>query len=92
MTLRSQLKELQAFGKILWTLGVRSSYRRQFWTQLIGMLRQNPSRFIDYVVTCAMGEDLYHLRKVVREKVAAIVKERNLEVPAAKSRGRAAAQ
>jgi radical SAM superfamily enzyme YgiQ (UPF0313 family) len=92
MTLHSQLKELQAFGKILWTLGVRSSYRRQFWTQLIGMLRQNPSRFIDYVVTCAMGEDLYHLRKVVRQKVAAIIKGRDLEVPAAKAWGRAAAQ
>jgi len=92
MTLRSQLKELQAFGKILWTLGVRSSYRRQFWTQLIGMLRQNPSRFIEYVVTCAMGEDLYHLKKVVREKVAAIIKERDLKVPAAESWGRAAAR
>ena len=40
------------------------------------MLRQNPSRFIDYVVTCAMGEDLYYLRKVVRGKVATIIKER----------------
>jgi hypothetical protein len=92
MTLHSQLKELQAFGKILWTLGVRSFYRRQFWTQLIGMLRQNPSRFIDYVVTCAMGADLMHLREVVRQKVAAILKESHLEVPAAASRGRAAAQ
>jgi hypothetical protein len=92
MTFRSQLKELQAFGKILWTLGVRPSYRRQFWTQLIGMLRQNPSRFIDYVVTCAMGEDLYYLRKVVRHKVAAIIKGRDPEVPAAKSWGRAATQ
>jgi len=92
MTLHSQLKELQAFGKILWTLGVRSSYRRQFWTQLIGMLRQNPSRFIEYVVTCAMGEDLYHLRKVGRDKVAAIIKERDLKISASESWGRAAAQ
>jgi radical SAM superfamily enzyme YgiQ (UPF0313 family) len=86
MTWRSQLKELQALGKILWTLGVRSSYRRQFWTQLIGMLRQNPSRFIDYVVTCAMGEDLYYLRQVVSRKVATIIKEREIKVPAALGR------
>jgi hypothetical protein len=92
MTFRSQLKDLQAFGKILWSLGVRPSYRRQFWTQLIGMLRRNPSRFIDYVVTCAMGEDLYYLRKVVRAKVATIIKERGIEIPAAKSWGGAAAQ
>ena len=83
LSLRRQLKELQAFGKILWSQGVRPSYRRQFWIQLAGMLRQNPSRFIDYVVTCAMGEDLYHLRNAVRQKVAAIIKERKLEVPGA---------
>jgi radical SAM superfamily enzyme YgiQ (UPF0313 family) len=83
MTLRSQLKDLQAFSKILWSQGVRPSYRRQFWTQLFGMLRQNPSRFIGYIVACAMGEDLYHLRKVVREKFTAIIKEREIEVPAA---------
>ena len=92
MTCRSQLKELQAFGKILWSQTVRPSHRRQFWTQLIGMLRQNPGRFIDYVVTCAMGEDLYYLRKVVRDKVATIIKERDLEIPEAKSWGSAAAQ
>jgi radical SAM superfamily enzyme YgiQ (UPF0313 family) len=82
LTLRSQLKDLQAFSKILWSQGVRLSYRRQFWIQLVGMLRQNPSRFIDYTVTCAMGEDLYHLRTSVRQKVAAIIKERKIEVPA----------
>jgi radical SAM superfamily enzyme YgiQ (UPF0313 family) len=92
MTCHSQLKEAQAFVKILWSQGVRTSYRRQFWTQLMGMLRRNPGRFIDYVVTCAMGADLYYLREVVRAKVAAIIKERHLEVPAAKPRGRAAAQ
>jgi radical SAM superfamily enzyme YgiQ (UPF0313 family) len=86
MNLHSQLKELQAFGKILWALGVRSSYCRQFWIQLIGMLRQNPSRFIDYVVTCAMGEDLYYLRQVVNQKVATIIKERERKVPAALGR------
>jgi hypothetical protein len=90
MTLHSQLGELRAFSKILWTLGVRSSYRRQFWTQLIGMLRKNPSRFTDYVVTCAMGEDLYHLRKVVRDKVGAIVKELNREAPPAPFQGHSA--
>jgi hypothetical protein len=89
---RRQLQEVQAFGKILWSIGVRPSYRRQFWTQLIGMLRQNLSRFIDYVVTCAMGEDLYHLRQVVRDKAAAIIMERKIEVPATQSPRGAALQ
>jgi hypothetical protein len=39
-----------------------------------------------------MGEDLYYLRKVVRQKVAAFIKERDIEVPAAKSWGRPVAQ
>jgi radical SAM superfamily enzyme YgiQ (UPF0313 family) len=92
MTWRGQLGELRAFSRILWTLGVRAPYRRQFWTQLIGMLRQNPSRFVGYVVTCAMGEDLYHLRKVVRDKVGAIVKDLNREIPPAPCQGQSAIQ
>jgi hypothetical protein len=56
------------------------------------MLRQNPNRFIDYVVTCAMGEDLYHMRQVVRDKVAAIIMEQKIEVPATQSLRGAALQ
>jgi radical SAM superfamily enzyme YgiQ (UPF0313 family) len=92
MTRHSQLKELQAFGRILWSQGIRPPHRRQFWTQLIGMLRRNPSRFIDYIVTCAIGEDLIDLRTVVRHKVTAMIKERDREVPAAQSRQAAAAR
>jgi radical SAM superfamily enzyme YgiQ (UPF0313 family) len=89
---REGLKDLRAFGQIIWLQGVRSPYRRQFWTQLAGVLRHNPTRFVDYIVACAMGEDLTHLRGVVRRKVAAIIQERGIEVPAAPSRGRAAAR
>jgi hypothetical protein len=85
MALRRILIEIKAFFKILWWQGVRPSYRRQFWTQMIGMLRQNPTRFIEYIVTCAMGEDLFNMRRVVREKATAIIKERKIEVPAAQS-------
>ena len=84
-TLRRILTEIKAFFKILWWQGVRPSYRRQFWTQMLGMLRQNPTRFIEYIVTCAMGEDLFNMRRVVREKATAIIQERHIEVPAAQS-------
>jgi radical SAM superfamily enzyme YgiQ (UPF0313 family) len=85
MTLRRILVEIKAFFKILWWQGVRPSYRRQFWTQMIGMLRQNPTRFVEYIVTCAMGEDLFNMREVVREKVTAIIHKRQIEVPAPQS-------
>ena len=92
MTGRQWLNQIRAVVKILWWQGVRPPYRRQFWTQLIGMWRQNPSRLNQYLVTCAEGEDFFDLRKTVREKVEVIIKERNLKVPGAKFWGRAAAQ
>jgi radical SAM superfamily enzyme YgiQ (UPF0313 family) len=83
MTWRRILIGIKAFFKIIWWQGVRTSYRRQFWTQMIGMLRHNPTRFMGYIVTCAMGGDLFDMRRVVREKVTAIIEERQIEVGAA---------
>jgi radical SAM superfamily enzyme YgiQ (UPF0313 family) len=79
MSWRRIVVEIKAFFKIIWWQGVRPSCRRQFWTQMIGMLRHNPTRFVEYIVTCAMGEDLFNMRRVVREKATAIIKERKLE-------------
>ncbi|MDD2901906.1 MAG: B12-binding domain-containing radical SAM protein [Syntrophales bacterium] len=74
MTWRQLLVGIKAFFKILWWQGLRPTYRRQVWTQLLGMLRQNPTRFEQYFATCVQGEDLFDLRKVVREKAKAIIK------------------
>jgi len=90
MTWRRKLNVIRSFFKILWWQGVRPSYRRQFWTQLLGMWRQNPTRFRQYFVTCVEGEDFFDMRKTVREKVTAIIKERQIGVPAAASRRGAA--
>jgi radical SAM superfamily enzyme YgiQ (UPF0313 family) len=85
MTWRRIIIELKAFLQIIWWQGVLTPYRRQFWSQMIGMWRQNPSRFVEYIVTCAVGEDLFDMRRVVREKAMAIIKERQLGVPAAQA-------
>jgi radical SAM superfamily enzyme YgiQ (UPF0313 family) len=74
--------EITAFLKILWWQGIRSSYRRQFWTQLIGIWRRNPTRFQMYIRTCAMAVDLASMRRTAREKVTAIIKEHKIETPA----------
>jgi hypothetical protein len=50
---------------------------------LLGIWRQNPTRFKQYIVTCIQGEDLFDMREMVREKVTAIIKERQIEVSAA---------
>jgi hypothetical protein len=89
---RRKWGELGAVFKILWRHGVLPPYRRQFWAQLIGMWRQNPTRLEQYFSTCAMGEDLFNLRRVVREKATAIIQERQLEIPGMPSLGGAALQ
>ena len=75
------VNQVRSLGKILWWQGIRPPYRRQFWTQLIGMLRQNPTRFLQYFVTCVEGEDLFDMRRIVGEKAAAIMKTRRNEAP-----------
>jgi hypothetical protein len=47
------------------------------------MWRKNPTRFRQYFVTCVEGEDLFDMRKIVRGKATAIIKERKIGVPAA---------
>lgn len=76
---RRSLYEILGFFKIVWWQGILSSSRRQFWAQLLGMWRQNPSRIKSYLVTCAMGQDLIMMRGIVREKVTAILKGRQME-------------
>jgi radical SAM superfamily enzyme YgiQ (UPF0313 family) len=77
--------ELKAFFRIIWWQGIRTPYRRQFWTQMITMWRQNPTRFVEYIATCALGEDLFDMRRVVREKATAIIKERRIGVAPARA-------
>ncbi len=81
MTWGRILTEIKAFFQIIWWQGVRTSYRRQFWTQMLQLWRHNSTRFVEYIVTCAVGEDLFNMRRVVREKAMAIIEERQLGVP-----------
>ena len=85
MSWRRILTELKAFFRIIWWQGVKTPYRRQFWTQMFQLWRQNPTRFVEYIVTCAVGEDLFDMRRVVREKAMAIIKERQLGVTKARA-------
>jgi hypothetical protein len=86
MTWRQRLNQLRSIGKIIWWQGIRPPYRSQYWTQLIGIWRQNPSRLKQYCVTCVEGEDFFDMRRMVREKITALIKERHIEVPAAAPR------
>ena len=80
MTWHRKLTEIKAFLQIIWWQGIKTPYRRQFWSQMIGLWRQNPTRFVEYISTCAVGEDLFEMREIVREKAMAIIKDRQLGV------------
>jgi radical SAM superfamily enzyme YgiQ (UPF0313 family) len=75
VSMRARLIMLLAFFKILWRQGIRPPFRGQFWRQLFGMLRWNPSRVRWYIDTCSMGEDLFEIRKNIRAKMAPIREE-----------------
>ncbi len=55
---------------LVWRQGVKPPHRRQFWRQLLAMQRRNPSRLVKYLTCCVMGEDMFRLRRQIREKLA----------------------
>lgn len=79
--LRRQLDDLKLFLDHLWTHGVLASYRRQFWKQLIGIRRQNPSRTIKYLTHCVRGGEFIQMSKMVRTKMEALLNDPNPAKP-----------
>jgi radical SAM superfamily enzyme YgiQ (UPF0313 family) len=71
---RSLIKPLQdlfSFLLLSWWQGIRPSYRWQYWKQLLGILRKNPTRTVKYLQTSAFGEDMFFLRETVRKRLSA---------------------
>jgi radical SAM superfamily enzyme YgiQ (UPF0313 family) len=67
--LRQRLRDLYVFLAFSWQLGIVSSTRRQYWRQLWGILRQNPSRAIQYLSLCGIGEDMFTYRDAAIQRV-----------------------
>ncbi|MFH0782110.1 MAG: B12-binding domain-containing radical SAM protein [Pseudomonadota bacterium] len=72
---KKQLGEILIFLHHIWAYGVLSSCRVQFWKQLIGMQRHNPSRVNKYIIHCITGEELIQKQKTIRQKIYALLKE-----------------
>jgi radical SAM superfamily enzyme YgiQ (UPF0313 family) len=62
---KRQLWDFLGLLRLIWRQGIRASYRRQFWSQLINIKRKNPSRLTKYLFFCFEGEDVFQLRKIV---------------------------
>lgn len=69
-----QFHELTAFFRLIWRQGIVAPYRLQFWKQLIGILRHNPSRARKYLLMCALGENIFGLAEIERSRVEAVRK------------------
>ncbi len=63
--IRDLLYDLRGAMILFWIFGVRSRHRLQFWKQLIGILRRNPSRLKQYLIECARGLDLFRIRDLL---------------------------
>jgi len=70
LPLRHQLQELGALLKLVWRQGMVADYRWQFWRQLAGIYRHNPSRLHKYLERCGMGENLFQVRKSLLAKAS----------------------
>lgn len=60
-----QAKELLWLVKLIWRQGIVADYRGQFWRQLWGIYRQNPSRLRRYLLSCFIGESMFWFRREV---------------------------
>jgi len=71
---RQKIMDGKMFLVLSWQLGIVSNTRWQYWRQLLGILRKNPSRIISYLVTCISGEDMFRLRDLIRQRLTATQK------------------
>jgi radical SAM superfamily enzyme YgiQ (UPF0313 family) len=59
------LGDILSFTRLSLRQGLLYSCRRQYWRQIFGILKHNPSRFVPYIVRCVMGEDMFRIRKAL---------------------------
>ncbi|MCX6899836.1 MAG: B12-binding domain-containing radical SAM protein [Verrucomicrobia bacterium] len=60
---------LAVLRRILWQRGVLAPYRRKFWKLVIDAYRRNPSRIRKFFILCATAENMFPLRKVIRQRI-----------------------
>ncbi|OGR30219.1 MAG: B12-binding domain-containing radical SAM protein [Desulfobacca sp. RBG_16_60_12] len=70
LSFNTQREDLVAMLKLFWRQGIVAGYRRQFWRQLVGIYRQNPSRITQYLTQCGMGENVFRIRASLLEKTS----------------------
>ena len=70
--MRTEREDMMALLKLIWRQGIVADYRRQFWRQLVGIYRQNPSRLPNIWKNSAMGENLFPIRENLLAKAGPV--------------------
>jgi radical SAM superfamily enzyme YgiQ (UPF0313 family) len=67
---KTNLRDLAGLAQLIWWHGILAGYRSQFWRQLLGVYRQNPSRLVSYLICLGIGENMFQYREEVLQKAA----------------------
>lgn len=62
---RDIVGDVRRFTRLSLRQGLYRNSRRQYWKQIFGILKHNPSRFVPYIVRCIMGEDMFKIRNAL---------------------------
>ncbi len=77
--LKKQFSELLIFLHHVWIHGILAKYRVQFWKQLNGMWKQNPSRLRKYIIHCISGDSHLQMSKTARHSIHCLLAEHERE-------------
>ena len=77
--LKRKFRVARAFLRLVWALGVRSPYRRHFWSQLLNVYRKNPSRAVLFLHACGLSLNMFAIRDMVLKAQALSRDERHLK-------------
>ncbi len=69
VTFADRMREIRGLFRLLWWQGVISPCRIQFWRQLVGMYKNNPTRLKKYLTCLATGENMLRMRHFFRERL-----------------------
>ncbi len=64
--LTSAIKDLRVFSNLVRLLGLRAPTASHFWKNALIVRRKNPSRLVQYFVSCSFAANLFLLRDEIR--------------------------
>lgn len=76
-SLKKQYHFFLAFLHHVWTHGIIAPHRGQFWKQLYGMRKHNPSRLQKYLTHCVSGEPYLQSSKTIRRDINQLLAGQN---------------